>query len=81
MRTEEIGMKPVKLATLGLIAAAGMFAAVTAMAGPTTAPALPEAKSSLVTPVYYCCWWSYGRKYCSDYCGTPRRYRYYRYNY
>jgi hypothetical protein len=82
-RTEDIRMKPMRLATAGLIAAAGMFGALAAMAAPapTQTPVLPEASSSLVTPVYYCCWWKYGKKYCSDYCGTKKRYRYYRYNY
>jgi hypothetical protein len=81
MRTEEIGMKPVRLAIVGLSAAAAMFGALTVLAAPAPAPALPEVKSSLVTPVYYCCWWRYHRKYCSDYCGSPKRYNYYRYNY
>ncbi len=75
-------MKPVKLATLGLIAAASIFGAIAATAAPAPKPSLPEVNSSLVTPAYYyCCWWKYGKKYCSDYCGSPKRYKYYRYNY
>ena len=48
---------------------------------------MPEVNSSLVTPAYYCCWWSYGYKKCSNYCGANKYYapRYYhpryRYNY
>ena len=76
MRTEEIGMKPIKLATVGLIAAAGMFGALAATASPAPAP-LPEVNSSLVTPVYYCCWWSYWYKKCSNYCGANKYYAYY----
>ena len=73
-----------KLATLGLIAAAGLLGALAATAAPapTQSPALPGVDSSPVTPAYYyCCWWKYGKKYCSDYCGGPKRYKYYRYNY
>ena len=46
---------------------------------------MPEANSSLVTPAYYCCWWSYGYKKCSNYCGAKKYYKPYykrhRYNY
>ena len=45
----------------------------------TPVNAMPEANSSLVSPAYYCCWWSYGVKKCSYYCGGKKYYKpYYR---
>ncbi len=76
-------MKPIRLATLAIAAAGGLWA-LAASAAPIATPAIPEVNSSLVTPVYYCCWWSYGYKRCSYNCGgyKKRAYkRYSRYNY
>jgi hypothetical protein len=78
-------MKPIRLTTLGIIGAGTIIGAVGAFAAPAPTPAMPEANSSLVTPAYYCCWWSYGYKHCSYRCGgggyyhpyyRPYRYRY-----
>jgi hypothetical protein len=80
-------MKPIRLTTLVIIAAGTIIGAVGALAAPAPTPSKPEANSSLVTPAYYCCWWSYGYKKCSNYCGANKYYapRYYypryRYNY
>jgi len=80
-------MKPIRLIMLGIIAAWTIVGAVSAFAAPAPTPAMPETSSSLVTPVYYCCWWSYGVKHCSYYCGGRKYYRpyyrpyRYRYNY
>lgn len=74
-------MKPIRLACLGVIAAAGLFGALAASAAPAPSAGVPQLNSSLVTPVYYCCWWSYGRKHCSYHCGKRRYYRPYRYRY
>ncbi|HEU0063145.1 MAG TPA: hypothetical protein VFR19_24925 [Hyphomicrobiaceae bacterium] len=80
-------MKPIRLITLGIIAAGTIIGAVSAFAAPAPTPAMPEANSSLVTPAYYCCWWSYGVKHCSYSCGGGKYYRpyyrpyRYRYNY
>jgi hypothetical protein len=72
-------MKPIRLTTLGIIAVGSIIGAVSALAAPAPTPAMPEANSSLVSPAYYCCWWSYGVKKCSYYCGGKRYYRpYYR---
>src|SRR5262249_22036301 len=62
-------MKPIRLTALGIIAAGTIVGAVGAFAAPAPTPAMPEASSSLVTPAYYCCWWSHGYKKCSNYCG------------
>jgi hypothetical protein len=69
-------MKSIRLAALGLIAAVGVVGAVSASAAPAPKSDVPELNSSLVAPVYYCCWWKYGRKYCSYNCGGKRYYRY-----
>ena len=80
-------MKPIRLTTLGIIATDDYRETVGAWAAPAPTPAMPEVNSSLVTPAYYCCWWSYGYKKCSNYCGAnkyyaPRSYHpRYRYNY
>ena len=79
-------MKPIRLTTLGILAAGTVIGAVSALAAPAPTPAMPEANSSFVTPAYYCCWWSNGYKKCSNYCGgktyyAPRYYPRYRYNY
>jgi len=72
-------MKPIRLTALGIIAAGTIVGAVGAFAAPAPTPAMPEASSSLVTPAYYCCWWSHGYKKCSNYCGGGKYYRpYYR---
>ena len=80
-------MKPIQLTTLGIIAAWTIIGTIGALAAPAPTPSMPEVNSSLVTPAYYCCWWSYGYKKCSNYCGANKYYapRYYhpryRYNY
>ena len=82
-------MTSIRLTMLGIIAAGSIIGAVSALAAPAPTPAMPEANSSLVTPAYYCCWWSYGYKKCSNYCGTKKYYKpyykpyykRYRYNY
>jgi hypothetical protein len=74
-------MKPIRLTTLGIIAAGTIIGAVGAFAAPALTPAMPEANSSLITPAYYCCWWSYGVRHCSYYCGARKYYRPYRYRY
>jgi hypothetical protein len=56
-------MKPIRLATLGIIAAASMFGALAASAAPVSSPGLPQGATSLVTPVG--CWWGpYGVRHC-----------------
>jgi hypothetical protein len=74
-------MKPIRLITLGIIAAGTIIGAVGALAAPAPTTAMPEASSSLVSPAYYCCWWSYGYKHCSYSCGGRKYYRPYRYRY
>ena len=79
-------MKPIRLTMLGIVAAGSIVGAVSALAAPAPTPAMPEANSSLVTPAYYCCWWAYGVKKCSYYCGGGKKYykpyyRPYRYRY
>ncbi len=80
-------MKPIRLIMLGIIAAGTTIGAVSAFAAPAPTPAMPETNSSLVTPAYYCCWWQYGYKKCSNYCGGGGYHRHYyrpyryRYNY
>jgi hypothetical protein len=68
-------MKSIRLTTLGIIAAGSIVGAVSALAAPAPTPAMPEANSSLVTPAYYCCWWSHGYKKCSNYCGGKSYYK------
>jgi hypothetical protein len=55
-------MKPIRLATLGIIAAASLFGAVAASAAPVSSPGVPQGATSLVTPVG--CWWAYGVRHC-----------------
>ena len=79
-------MKPIRLTMLGIIAAGSIAGAAAALAAPVPTPAAPEVNSSLVSPAYYCCWWSYGVKKCSYYCGAKKYYKRpyykrYRYNY
>ena len=80
-------MNFIRLITLGTVAAGSIIGAVSALAAPAPTPAAPEAKSSLVTPAYYCCWWSHGYKQCSNYCGVKKYYKpyykpyRYKYNY
>lgn len=76
-------MTPIKLATVGIIAAGAMFGALTASAAPISSLG-PIAKndSSMVQQVGYRCWWSYGHRYCKrNYYRPYYRHRYYRYNY
>jgi hypothetical protein len=74
-------MKPIRLATLGIIAAGAMFGAVAASAAPI-GPVGPVATTdnSMVTLAgyRYRCWWSYGHRYCRRVYYRPY-YRYYRY--
>ena len=82
-------MTSIRLTTLGTIAAGSIIGAVSALAAPTPMPAMPGANRSLVSPAYYCCWWSYGYKKCSYHCGGSKYYKPYykpyykrhRYNY
>ena len=77
-------MTSIRLTTLGIIAAGSIIGAVSALAAPTPMPAMPGANRSLVSPAYYCCWWSYGYKKCSYHCGGSKYKPYYkrhRYNY
>jgi len=43
-------MKPIRLTTLGILAAATVIGALSALAAPAPTPAMPEANSSLITP-------------------------------
>jgi hypothetical protein len=76
-------MKPIRLTTLGIIAAGTIIGVVGALAA--AAPTRPMPEVPLVTPAYYCCWWSYWYKKWSNYCGANKYYapRYYhpRYRY
>ena len=82
-------MTSIRLTTLGIIAAGSIIGAVSALAAPTPMRAMPGANRSLVSPAYYCCWWSYGYKKCSYHCGGSKYYKPYykpyynrhRYNY
>lgn len=49
-------MKPIRLTTLGIIAAGTIIAAGVALAAPAPTPSMPEASSALVNSAYYCCW-------------------------
>jgi hypothetical protein len=74
-------MTPVKLATIGIIAAGATFGALTASAAPISSlGSIAQNDSSMVEPVgyRYKCWWSYGHKYCKRVYYRPyyRRYRY-----
>ena len=74
-------MTPIKLATIGIIAAGAMFGALTASAAPISSPGtLAQTGHSTVIPAGYYCWWSYGHRYCG-YRHYHRRYyrHYYRY--
>jgi hypothetical protein len=72
-------MTPIKLATVGIIAAGAMFGALTASAAPISSPgSLAQNGSSMVTPAGYYCWWSYGYRHCG-YRHYHRRYYYHRY--
>jgi len=76
-KTEELRMTPIRLATIGVIAAGAMFGAVAASAAPLpSVGSLAGSAASEVVPVG--CWWSYGHYYCRH-----RHYyrRYYHYNY
>ena len=74
-------MKPIRLATLGIIAAASMFGAFAGSAAPVSSPGVPQGGTSLVTPVG--CWWAYGVRHCryGGYYGYRPYYRPYRYRY
>jgi hypothetical protein len=81
-------MKSIRLATLGIVAAASLFGALAASAAPVTSLDAPRGAASLVTPVG--CWWSYGVYHCSGGGGYYKPYRpyykpyykrHYRYNY
>jgi hypothetical protein len=74
-------MKSIRLTMLGIIAAGSIVGAVSALATPAPTPAAPEVNSSLVSPVYYCCWWSHGYKKCSNYCGSKPYKPYYKPSY
>jgi hypothetical protein len=71
-------MKPIRLATIGIIAAGAMFGAVAASAAPLPAVGtLAGSATSQVVPVG--CWWSYGHYYCRNY--HHRRHYHHRYYY
>jgi hypothetical protein len=73
-------MKPIRLATLGIIAAASLFGAVGASAAPVTSLGSPQRAGAPVTPVG--CWWAYGVRHCNyGYYGYRPYYRPYRYRY
>lgn len=77
-------MTPVKLATIGIIAAGAMFGALTASAAPISSlGSIAQNDSSLVEQVgyRYKCWWSYGHKYCKKVYYHSYYRRHYRYNY
>jgi hypothetical protein len=77
-------MTPVKLATVGIIAAGAMFGALTASAAPIgSLGSIAKNDSSMVEQVgyRYRCWWSYGHRYCKRVYYRPYYRRYYRYNY
>jgi hypothetical protein len=76
-------MTPIKLATVGIIAAGAMFGALTASAAPISSlGSIAQNDSSMVQQVGYRCWWSYGHRYCKrTYYHPYYRHRYYRYNY
>lgn len=60
-------MTPVKLATVGIIAAGAMFGALSASAAPiSTLGSIAKSDSSMVEQVGYRnrCWYSYGHRYC-----------------
>ena len=74
-------MTPIRLATIGIIAAGAMFGALTASAAPIgSLGTMARSDTSIVTPVG--CWWSYGHYYCRHhhyYHRYHRRHYYYRY--
>lgn len=73
-------MKPIRLATIGIIAAGAMFGAVVASAAPLpSVGTLAGSAASQIVPVH--CWWSYGHYYCRNYYRRYHRHHYYRYNY
>jgi len=77
-------MTPVKLATIGIIAAGAMFGTLTASAAPISSlGSIAQNDSSLVEQVgyRYKCWWSYGHKYCKRVYYRSYYRRHYHYNY
>ena len=76
-------MTPIKLATVGIIAAGAMFGAFTASAAQINSlGSIAKNDSSMVEQVGYRCWWSYGHRYCKRTYYRPYYHRrYYRYNY
>jgi hypothetical protein len=77
-------MTPVKLATIGIIAAGATFGALTASAAPISSlGSMVQEGSSLAEQVAYRykCWWDYGHKYCKKVYYRPYARRYNRYNY
>jgi len=77
-------MTPVKLATIGIIAAGAMFGTLTASAAPISSlGSIAQNNSSLVEQVgyRYKCWWSYGHKYCKKVYYRSYYRRHYHYNY
>ena len=77
-------MTPVKLATIGIIAAGAMFGTLTASAAPISSlGSIAQNNSSLVEQVgyRYKCWWSYGHKYCKRVYYRSYYRRHYHYNY
>ena len=57
-------MKPIRLATLGIIAAGSMFGALAASAAPVTSPGVPQGCKLARDVQSICCWWAYGVQYC-----------------
>jgi hypothetical protein len=75
-------MKPIRLATIGIIAAGALFGAAAASAAPLPAVgALAGSAASDVVPAGYHCWWSYGHRHCRWRYHHYHRYHYYRYRY
>ena len=76
-------MTPIKLATIGIIAAGAMFGALTASAAPigSLGSIAQNDTSSMVTPAgyRYRCWWSYGHRYCKRVYYRHYYHHYYRY--
>jgi hypothetical protein len=74
-------MKPIRLATIGIIAAGAMFGAVAASATPLPSLGTPAGSTaSDVVKVGYYCWWSYGVYHCG-YRHYHHRYYHRRYYY
>jgi hypothetical protein len=73
-------MKPIRFATIGIVAAGAMFGAVAASAAPIPSLGNPAGDSSS-NVVKVGCWWSYGQYYCRHNYYHHNYRRHYRYNY